>query len=132
MNTSLVPFGQNLSLFDLFDPWEYSRGSAYDLVELDDKFVMSMDVPGFSKEDIDVSFKDGVLSVKAEKKETEEYEKGHFHYRRERYHGRVNQALRFTQSLIDPKKITARSEHGILKIDLPKKAESKPHTIKIE
>lgn len=46
-----------------------------DVQESDDSYIMEMDLPGFSKDDVKVSLKDGYLTVKAAKGLDEESEK---------------------------------------------------------
>lgn len=46
-----------------------------DVQESDDSYIMEMDLPGFSKDEVKVSLKDGYLTVKAAKGLDEESEK---------------------------------------------------------
>ena len=60
-----------------------------DVQESDDCYLMEMDLPGFSKDDVKVSIKDGYLTIRAEKGLDEEQkdEKSSKYIRRERYAG---------------------------------------------
>ncbi|WP_251341653.1 Hsp20/alpha crystallin family protein [Haloplanus halophilus] len=79
----------------------------YELYEEDDEFVLSVEMPGFDPEDIDVTWNDGVLNVAAER--TDESRN-----RRRTYHRR----FRFPKTVAD-EDISAQYRNGILEIRLP-------------
>ena len=66
-----------------------------DVQENDDSYLMEMDLPGFSKDEVKVSLKDGYLTIKAEKGLDEEQkdEKSAKYIRRERYSGACEKLL---------------------------------------
>lgn len=97
-------------------------GSDYELYEEDEEFVLSIDVPGFDTDDIEVAWDDGVLNVSAE----------HVDERRNRkktYHRR----FRFPKEVREDE-ITASYNNGVLEIRLPisEGADTRGHTIPIE
>lgn len=94
----------------------------YELYEEDDEFVLSIEMPGFEHEDIDVNFYEGRLHVAAE---TEDESRG----RRKTYH----RTFRLPKE-IDPEEITARYTNGVLEVRLPilAGAAQRGQTIEIE
>ncbi len=97
------------------------------------KYVLAADLPGFKKEDIKLDVDGEVLTISAERhnEEKETDEKGRF-VRRERSYGKYSR--QFDISAIDPTKIAASYEDGVLKLDMPKKEELVPkkHQIAIQ
>jgi len=92
----------------------------YDLYEDDDEFVLSVEMPGYEPDEIDVSWNDGMLNVAAERQEDA---KG----RRRTYHRR----FRFPKT-IDDEQITAQYTNGILEVRLPIEAGATVHGREIE
>jgi HSP20 family protein len=79
----------------------------YELYEEDDEFVLSVEMPGFDPDEIDVSWSDGVLNIAAE------HEDEHRGQRRT-YHRR----FRFPKT-VDDEDISARYTNGLLEVRLP-------------
>ena len=65
-----------------------------DIAEKDNSYVLNMELPGFNKEDVKVSLKDGYLNVSAEHHDDKEEKdkKGHL-IRSERYHGTCSRSF---------------------------------------
>lgn len=102
-----------------------------DIKEENDAIVVKADLPGVKKEDIEVRVDGNLLTIRAEKKfEEKEEEKDRYH-RIERYYG-VYQRSFTLPDRIDPEKLKARYEDGVLTLTLPKKPEAKPKTVKVE
>ena len=86
----------------------FERGNNdYELYEEEDEFVLSVEMPGFDPEEIDVTWNDGVLNVAAEH---EDDRRG----QRKTYHRR----FRFPKD-VDDEEIAARYNNGILEVRLP-------------
>ncbi len=95
-----------------------------DIQEADNNYVMEMDLPGFSKDEIKVSLKDGYLTIRAEKGLEKEKDKTTSKYiRRERYAGVCERS--FYVGDISETDIKGEFKHGILKLTLPKKQPKK-------
>jgi len=94
----------------------------YELYEEDDEFVLAVEMPGFTREDIDLAWDDGVLNIAAEHVNED---RG----RRRTYHRR----LRFPKD-VDEDAIAATYTNGVLEVTLPLEAEGDTHgqTIPIE
>lgn len=96
-----------------------------DVQESDDSYIMEMDLPGFSKDDVKVSLKDGYLTIKAEKglDEEEKDKKTAKYIRRERYAGACERS--FYVGDINEADIKGEFKHGILKLTIPKEQPKK-------
>ncbi len=94
-----------------------------DIKETDEGYEMTIDLPGFKKDDVQAELKDGYLSITAQtQRESEEKdEKGTF-VRKERFSGKCSRTF-FVGEDIEDDDIKAKFEDGVLKIDVPKKQE---------
>jgi HSP20 family protein len=103
-----------------------------DVREDDKAFHVVADLPGVSDKDVDVTFDEGVLTIKGEKKTltspSETEEKLHVS---ERVSGSFARQIALG-SLIDPSKIEASFDKGVLTVDLYKIAEEPSKARKIE
>ena len=97
-----------------------------DIKEFDNGFELEMDLPGFKKEEIQVSLEDGYLTVSAEKGlDEEDRERGTGRYiRRERYAGSCERPF-YVGDEVKREDIKGEFKHGILKLFIPKK-EARP------
>jgi HSP20 family protein len=96
---------------------------ATDVYETDKDLVVEMQVPGFKKEDIKVSFQDDYLKVEGRAEEEKE-EKEKNYWRKEIRRGSFVRVIPLPKK-VDPKKAKASFKDGILKISLPKIEEVK-------
>lgn len=101
-----------------------------DVSETSKKFDVVAELPGVDQKDIDLAIADGILTIKAEKK-SEKEEKGKTWHRVERSYGNYQRSLSLPASA-DPDKVKASFDKGVLTISVPKKAEAKPPTRKID
>lgn len=88
-----------------------------DIYEEDENYVVEMDVPGFSKEDIIIDYNNDYLTISAKRETTKEETKNYI--RRERYYGEYKRS--FYVGDIDEAQIKANFKDGILKVVFPKK-----------
>ena len=137
---SMIPFGRmNQSWNDFFDEFERSmfpasRGQVpafrTDIRDEGDKFVMEAELPGFHKEDISLDLKEGILTIKAEHKDSQDQKNDKGEYiRRERRYGSF--ARTFDVSGINESGITAAYNNGILELNLPKAVPVVPESRRI-
>jgi HSP20 family protein len=98
--------------------------------ELEDKFVISLEMPGFSKEDISISIDNKLLTVSAERKKesTSDNEKIHLN---EFSYGLFKRSFNLPSNF-NNEDINASFLNGILSIDLPKKEISEVKKIEIK
>lgn len=107
-----------------------------DITEKDGKYVMETDLPGFSKEDIKVSLKDGNLTVSAEHHgDSDEKDKDGRVIRRERYSGSYSRTF-YVGEKVKESDIHAGFKNGKLTLEIPKEDDQKAvedrHYIAIE
>ena len=101
-----------------------------DIQETDTGIELTAELPGVDEKDVDVTLADKLLTIKGEKKsEREEKEEGRV--MSERSYGAFQRSFSLPYE-VDPDKIDARVEKGVLKVSLPKSAELAGKTRKIE
>jgi HSP20 family protein len=124
------------SLFDRFFDRTGDDGSSAvwapqtDLVETDENFQLRLDVPGMSKEDIDISLQNGTLTVSGERT-SERTDEGEDYVRVERAFGTFHRTFTLPDA-VDHDNIEATYEDGVLSIHVPKTEESTRRQIEIQ
>jgi HSP20 family protein len=102
---------------------------AMDLVETDDDLVLRADLPGLSEKDVNIEVEDNVLTISGERKaEHEERKEGY--YRVERASGTFSRSLTLPEG-IDPERVRANFDHGVLEVRIPKPEQRKPRKVTI-
>lgn len=102
-----------------------------DVSEDDDAVVIKADLPGLEEKDLDVSWDDGILTIKGERKsESEEKDEKTKYHLIERSYGSFQRSLSLPAN-VDDGKIRAKFENGVLEIEAPKKPETKKKSKKI-
>ena len=119
-----MPFGSGSGRMELFTGWS----PALDLYENGDHFVTVVELPGMRKDVIDISLHDGTLTISGERKR--ESNNGETARRTERYVGTFRRSIALP-TRVDPSKVTATYQDGILKVTLPKAEEAKPKQIQV-
>lgn len=103
---------------------------AVDIAEKDDHFLIEADIPGVDPNDIEISMENGVLTMKGERKsEVKEEKEGYT--RVERSHGSFYRRFSLPESA-DPEHISAKSNKGVLQINVGKKEVAKPKKISVK
>ena len=120
-------------LFDAFFGADREQGRRWvppvDLVEAEDHFVLKVDLPGLSEDDVSIEVQDGNLTISGERSaEHESSERGW--YRIERSFGSFNRSLTLPDG-VDAEAISARFDRGVLEVRIPKPAERKPRRVAI-
>lgn len=130
----MTPFTRNhtLASYDPFKAMEDFEKQLFgrqlpafktDIRETENAYVLDAELPGFSKEDIRVEIKQGMLTIHAEHQtETSEGEEKDRYIRRERSYGSFTRS--FDLEGIRSEEITASYKDGVLSLTLPK-AETK-------
>lgn len=101
-----------------------------DVSENKDSYMVTTDLPGLNKKDINVSIQDNVLTIKGERKEVEKNKDENSHFE-ERYYGTFQRSVTLPGK-IDEKKVNAEYKDGVLKLTLPKAEETKTKQIEIQ
>jgi HSP20 family protein len=114
---------------DLFDnvvtnDYRKLTNPSVNIVEKDQEFVLELAAPGFTKEDFKINIDDQTLKISAEKKQ-EQQEKNEKFTRREFSFSSFTRSFTLPETIND-ELIKASYENGIMKINLPKMAQSKP------
>jgi HSP20 family protein len=102
---------------------------ALDVSDEGDHYLVRADLPGIDKKDVEITFKDGVLSLKGEKK-MEEEKKDRKYFRRETWAGSFERRVKLPETA-DAENIKAEMKDGVLSIVIHKKEEAKPKSIVI-
>ncbi|MGE0160381.1 MAG: Hsp20/alpha crystallin family protein [Gemmatimonadales bacterium] len=102
---------------------------AVELVENDGEFLLTAEIPGMAREDVDISVEDNVLTLKGEKKLERDEKKEEMHIR-EREYGTFTRAFTLPRN-VDAAKIRAEYHDGIVEIHMPKGLEAKGRQIEI-
>jgi HSP20 family protein len=120
-------------LFDGFFRGTRTEGAFYpavDVYETKDSVVVEVEVPGMKKDDIKITIEDDVLRIHGEKK-VEREEKDRNYYVVERSYGTFERTFRLPD-YVDPEKIKAKFDKGVLTITIPKKEEEKKKVIDVK
>lgn len=112
---SLNPFFEDFPFFSFFDKTKSHPVMRCDIEENDTHYLLSLDVPGFKKEDIEISLDDKYLVVKAEIKEAPNKNNV---IRKERFFGSYTRS--FYVGDFDLNCIEAGLHDGVLYISIPK------------
>ena len=91
-----------------------------DIRETDNSYELDIDLPGFKKEDIDVSLENGYLTISTSKGiDKDEKDNDGKYIRRERYSGSMSRSF-YVGEGVTHEDIKAKYEDGILKLSMPK------------
>ncbi len=101
-----------------------------DIKDTPEAIIVQAEIPGMKKEDMNIQFRDNVLTVHGERKAEIKDEKTN-HIKIERRYGAFNRSFSVDVP-IDNAKITATYKDGILHITLPKKPEAQEKEIQIQ
>jgi HSP20 family protein len=102
---------------------------AMDLVETEDDFVLTADLPGLSEKDVNIELEDNVLTISGERRSEHEHRKDGVH-RVERASGGFTRSLTLPEG-VDPEAIKANFDRGVLEVRIPKPEQRKPRKVEI-
>lgn len=92
-----------------------------DVRENDKEVVVEAELPGAEEKDVHVTLREGVLTIKGEKKSEREERKDDYHLT-ERSYGSFERSFRLPDA-VDDEKIAASFDKGVLRVTLPKRPE---------
>jgi len=129
-NGDMEPFSPR-NLMDFFNP-ETVRAihPKVNIVENENEFLLTAEVPGMVQDDIDVEIKDGVLSLRGHAKEEKETKEDNYRIKEFRSQN-FERSFRLGDQ-VDPEKVVAKLEKGILRVSLGKKEIAKPRKVAIK
>ena len=126
----------------LFDEFKFTNLPAYDerqygghyttateIVEGDNHFMFSVDLPGLKKEDIKIEVQERTLTISGERKREEKSDKNV--QRMEKYYGTFTRSYTLP-TLVDAEKIEAHYQDGVLELYIPKVAAAQAKKIEIQ
>lgn len=128
------PWSMMPRMSDWDDDWDLTQvgDNEMDMYEEGDNVIIKLKAPGFTEENVDVSYEDGRLCITGKmEKEEEEEDKKRKYYRKE------IRKQSFTRTVdlpvrVEAEKADAEFKDGVLVLTLPKAAEAKPKQIKIK
>ena len=112
---------RNYYLNDYFDMFStpYTREKEYmktDIYELDNKYILEIDLPGIKKENIKINYDNGYLTIGIEKNTLSA--RPDTYIRRERFYGQIKRS--FYIGIKKETELKAKYKEGILTISFPK------------
>ena len=100
-----------------------------DIAEEKDRILITAELPGFKPDEISIQTENGMLTLSGERRFEKETNDKAFH-RVERSYGRFVRSFSLPNN-VDRERVQARFVDGLLQIELPKREDAKPRTIKI-
>jgi HSP20 family protein len=114
--------------------FEFFGGRTFplDVYETPDQqqYVVEAALAGYKPEEIQITAEGDTLTIRASKKSEEKVEKGNY-VRREFFAGEMSRSVTLPTS-IDPNKVDASYEHGILSVRIPKAKGAQPKQIPVK
>ena len=92
---------------------------AVDIKENEDNYIIKADFPGMSKEDIQVSINNNLLTIEAEYDKREEEKEYGKYLRQERRYGKYSRSFNLSKD-VEEAKIIADFDKGVLSLQVPK------------
>ena len=129
----------NSVLDEAFSNWPFQQenGSitsswypACDVFEDKDAVKIVAELPGVKPEDVKLSLENNLLTIRGEKKQDAE-EKNERVHRYERSYGAFERTFSLP-STVDPDRIVADYQHGILTVSIPKVERARPREIPVK
>ena len=130
----LVPRRDRFDLFDNFFEDDFFTKKERNMMKTDiregkDKYTIDVDLPGFEKENINLSLNNGYLNISAKMEKEDNSTDDEKFVRKERFSGECSRSFYVGDGIMEDD-IKAEFKNGILRIDLPKKEDNKEETIK--
>lgn len=110
---------------DFFGGWT----PAVDVLDDQDKLTVKAELPGFKKEDLNVTLHENNLIISGERRCEDEQKEGDF-YRCERYYGKFHRSISLPSS-VEATSIDAKYRDGVLTVTLPKSEKAKGKRIEV-
>jgi HSP20 family protein len=102
---------------------------AVDIFETENELVIKADLPDLSEKDIDVRVENNMLTIRGERKYDQTVKQDNY-LRVERSYGTFSRSFSLPNT-VNTEAIQASYKNGVLKVELPKRAESKPKQVKV-
>jgi HSP20 family protein len=96
----------------------------------DHELVLKAELPDMSREDIEITVENFVLTIKGEKKAASDVKDDQYHHIERRY-GAFSRSFSLPQT-VDSTRVSAEYKNGVLTVRLPLREEAKPRSIKVD
>ncbi len=116
------PFSMMMPSWRLAPQMAEVASPVVDIFEDNGNVVVKAEMPGMTKDSLDVRIADNVLTISGEKKKEEKVEKQNY-FRMERSYGSFSRSFSLPSD-VETDKIKAQFKDGILEITVPKTAEA--------
>jgi len=122
-------------LFDTSFPGRSSESDlttwapAVDIQETENELMLKADLPGIEEKDIDVRIENNTLTIRGERKFEKQVNEDNY-LRVERSYGSFSRSFSLPNT-INTEAINAEYKNGVLTVQMPKRAESKPKQVKV-
>ncbi|KEI01975.1 Hsp20/alpha crystallin family protein [Clostridium botulinum] len=111
----MIPFKNN---DDFFSSTSINKGFNVDIHETESAYLVEADLPGMKKENLNLSYKNGYLTITAKREDIIE-DRNEIYVRHEKHYTEFKRS--FFINNIDKNNINAQLKNGVLKLVLPKK-----------
>lgn len=101
-----------------------------DMFETEDNITVKAELPGLSAKDVDITVEENALSIKGERKFSDEVKRENYH-RIERHYGMFERTFPLPATIKEDQ-VKANFKDGVLEINLPKAEKSIPKRVKVE
>lgn len=101
----------------------------FDVREDENHYYVEADVPGMTKDDVEIALENGVLTITGEKKVGQDHNQDNYHIR-ERRCGKFSREFTLPTA-VDESQVSAVMKDGVLTITLNKREEVKPKRISV-
>jgi HSP20 family protein len=108
----------------------FFEAPALDVYDEKDDLIVKAEIPGLTKDEIDISLEENILTIKGEKKKEEEVKEDDY-YRCERTFGAFSRSIELPMN-VKPDKVNASFKNGVLEIRLPKAEEAKKNIVRVK
>ena len=129
-------FGREFDVLSRFFNAGHNDGGArlapygVDIREDGDRLVVEAEMPGFKKEDVDITLENQTLTISGERREEKKDQKEAGYLLNERRYSRFLRSFTLPPT-VDEKSVQAKLENGVLTVTLNKREETKPRKITV-
>jgi len=101
-----------------------------DVSETESAYKVRVELAGVSRDDLDVTIDDGVVTITAERKDEHDETVDGRMIRQERRYGKFTRSLKLAEDVLE-EDVAARYENGILTLELPKSEQKQPRKVEV-
>ncbi len=128
--TELFDWSRMLDSFFVDEPVWNTQTPAVDVKEEEKRYLMEVELPGLTDQDIELKVEDNILTLSSKKEESKEQKKNGYLLRERR-------SAEFCRTFVLPQdadraEVKAEFKNGLLMVDIPKKPEAQPRKIDVK